>query len=392
LIKASSDVVYRMNADWTELRQLQGREFIANMHEPTRSWMEKYILPDDQPRVLQTIREAIRSKGTFELEHQVMRIDGTLGWAFSRAIPLMDNDGAVVEWFGMASDVTARKQAQEALRASEARFRATFETAAIGIEHTGLDHRWLSVNPAMCSLTGYTAEELLAMTFTELTHPDDLADNLLQRHRLLDGEIASYKIENRLIHRSGRIVWVTASAALLRDAAGRPQYFVGALEDITQQKDTLVQLDMQRRFVERLAHGMPGTLTAPKIRTCGSTGTWANRWVTRPLTSSEWAPTSCARCCTPGTWRRCSGTLNSHSGRPTTMCRKSSTACATAPGTGAGCTRATPCFVARLTAWRWNWWAPPPTSRAASASRPTCCMRWLPPKTPTRRSRSSCHT
>ena len=260
LIKASSDVVYRMNADWTELRQLQGREFIANMHEPTRSWMEKYILPDDQPRVLQTIREAIRSKGTFELEHQVMRIDGTLGWAFSRAIPLMDNDGAVVEWFGMASDVTARKQAQEALRASEARFRATFETAAIGIEHTGLDHRWLSVNPAMCSLTGYTAEELLAMTFTELTHPDDLADNLLQRHRLLDGEIASYKIENRLIHRSGRIVWVTASAALLRDAAGRPQYFVGALEDITQQKDTLVQLDMQRRFVERLAHGMPSTL------------------------------------------------------------------------------------------------------------------------------------
>ena len=113
LVNASSDVVYRMNADWTEMSHLQGREFISDTHEPNRFWLEKYIQPCDQQRVMDTIREAVRTKGTFELEHQILRIDGTQGWTFSRAIPLMDNHGTVVEWFGMASDVTARKAAEQ---------------------------------------------------------------------------------------------------------------------------------------------------------------------------------------------------------------------------------------------------------------------------------------
>ena len=113
LVSASSDVVYRMNPDWTEMRQLRGREFIVDTHEPDRSWLEKYIHPDDHGRVTETIRKAVRNKAVFELEHQVSQIDGTLGWTFSRAITLLDNDGAVLEWFGMAIDVTARKQAQE---------------------------------------------------------------------------------------------------------------------------------------------------------------------------------------------------------------------------------------------------------------------------------------
>ena len=163
LVKASSDVVYRMNADWTEMRQLQGREFIADTHEPNRSWLDKYIHPDDQQRVMETIREAVRTKGTFELEHQVLRIDGTLGWTFSRAIPLFDNDGVVVEWLGMASDVTARKQAQEALRQSEQKYRTLFESMDEGYcviemifdaDHQPADYRFLEINPAFEKHTG----------------------------------------------------------------------------------------------------------------------------------------------------------------------------------------------------------------------------------------------
>ena len=79
LVSASSDVVYRMNADWTEMRYLKGREFIVDTHGPNRSWLEKYIAPADQQRVIETIGEAVRTRGTFELEHQVLRIDGTPG-------------------------------------------------------------------------------------------------------------------------------------------------------------------------------------------------------------------------------------------------------------------------------------------------------------------------
>ena len=163
LVSASSNVVYRMNADWTELRHLHGREFIADTHEPNRSWLEKYIHPSDQAHLMETIREAIRTQSAFELEHRVLRIDGSLGWAFSRAIPLMNGDGAVVEWLGMASDATARKQAQEALEESELKFRTLFESMDEGYcviemvfdaDARPADYRFLEVNPAFEKHTG----------------------------------------------------------------------------------------------------------------------------------------------------------------------------------------------------------------------------------------------
>ena len=122
-VTASSDVVYRMSPDWREMRELRGREFIADTDAPNRGWLEKYIHPDDQPHVLAVIDEAIRTKGVFQLQHRVLRLDGTLGWTFSRAIPLLDANGAIVEWIGAATDVTARKRAEDALRESEERFR-----------------------------------------------------------------------------------------------------------------------------------------------------------------------------------------------------------------------------------------------------------------------------
>ena len=163
LVSASSDVVYRMNADWTEMRQLQGREFIPDTHESNHSWLEKYIHPDDQGRVMAAIQEAVRTKSAFELEHQVLRTDGTLGWTFSRAIPLMDNTGTVAEWLGMASDVTARKQAQQALKESEQKFRTLFESIDEGYcvidmifdaDNRPSDYLFLEMNPAFEKHTG----------------------------------------------------------------------------------------------------------------------------------------------------------------------------------------------------------------------------------------------
>jgi signal transduction histidine kinase/ActR/RegA family two-component response regulator len=120
-VTASSDVVYRMSADWSEMRFLHGREFMADTHEPSRTWLEKYIDPDDRPQVIKAIGEAIRTRHVFELEHRVRRVDGSLGWTFSRAVPLLGTDGAIVEWLGAALDVTARKRAEEGLREADRR-------------------------------------------------------------------------------------------------------------------------------------------------------------------------------------------------------------------------------------------------------------------------------
>ncbi len=119
LVMASSDVVYRMNSDWSEMGQIDGRNFIADTQGPSRTWFADNIHPDDQPQVRAVIDGAIRTKSIFALEHRVRRVDGTFGWTFSRAVPLLDAQGEIVEWFGAASDITQRKEAEGALLQSE---------------------------------------------------------------------------------------------------------------------------------------------------------------------------------------------------------------------------------------------------------------------------------
>jgi signal transduction histidine kinase len=124
-VQATSDVVYRMSPDWSEMRQLDGRNVMDDQTGATRSWMDKYIHEEDRPRVQAAIDEAIRARSPFELEHRVIRSDGSSGWTFSRAIPRFDDHGEIVEWFGAASNVTARREAQEVLE----RQRRQLETA-----------------------------------------------------------------------------------------------------------------------------------------------------------------------------------------------------------------------------------------------------------------------
>ena len=119
LTTASSNVVYRMNADWTRAREVEGRDFIADTTEPSENWMESYIPAEDREMVSRAIRQAIEAKAVFELEHRVQRVDGTIGWTFSRAVPLLDDGNEILEWFGTASDITERKRAEEALRKTE---------------------------------------------------------------------------------------------------------------------------------------------------------------------------------------------------------------------------------------------------------------------------------
>jgi two-component sensor histidine kinase/PAS domain-containing protein len=115
-VEATFDVLYRMSPDWSVMRQLSGGGFLADSETANRSWIDKYIHPDDQPRVTEVIDEAIRTKSTFELEHRVIRVDGSLGWVSSRAVPVFDANGGIREWFGAASDITRRKQASEQIQ------------------------------------------------------------------------------------------------------------------------------------------------------------------------------------------------------------------------------------------------------------------------------------
>ena len=162
-VTASSDVVYRMSPDWLEMRQAYGRNFVVDTLEPSVHWLQEYIHPQDQAQVLAAVDAAIANQSIFELEHRVLLVDGELGWTRSRAVPLLDEDGAVMEWFGTASDITEARRAQQTLLESKERYRNLFNSMDQGycvlemiFDDVGkpVDYRFLQVNPAFAKLSG----------------------------------------------------------------------------------------------------------------------------------------------------------------------------------------------------------------------------------------------
>ncbi|MBK9603045.1 MAG: PAS domain S-box protein [Anaerolineales bacterium] len=133
-------------------------------------------------------------------------------------------------------DITERKQAEKALYESEDRFKNAFQYSAIGMALVSLEGKPLKVNSMLCSILGYSEDELLGKTFQEYTHPDDLDGDLNYLNQLLAGEIKSYTMEKRYFHKEGKIIWVLLAVALARDHAGAPLYFISQIEDITERK------------------------------------------------------------------------------------------------------------------------------------------------------------
>ncbi|HKX32583.1 MAG TPA: PAS domain S-box protein [Blastocatellia bacterium] len=128
-----------------------------------------------------------------------------------------------------------RVQAEDALRESEERFRATFEQAAVGMALVGLDGRWLLVNQKLCDLVAYTREDLLARAYKDLTHPDDLNVDIDHLRHLLAGEIKSYSIEKRYLRRDGTVFWGNLTGSLVCQSTGHPKYFITVIKDISEQ-------------------------------------------------------------------------------------------------------------------------------------------------------------
>jgi PAS domain S-box-containing protein len=162
-VTASSDAVYRMSADWSDMLQLHGKDFIASAETTTNTWLQEYIHPDDQPQVMTAINAAIATKSIFELEHRVRRLDGSLGWTYSHAVPLLNEQGEIIEWFGAASDVTERKHAAQALRESDERYYNLFNSIDEGFcvielifdeQEKPSDYRFLEVNAAFEKQSG----------------------------------------------------------------------------------------------------------------------------------------------------------------------------------------------------------------------------------------------
>ena len=167
---------------------------------------------------------------TVELEHTCK--DGSTIWLEVSTNFMRDADGRLVQILGVARDIRQRKRTEAALRESEERFRQSFDAAPIGMALVAPDGRWLQVNRSLCEIVGYDERELLATTFQAITHADDLEKDLAYVRQMLAGEIRTYQMEKRYLHKTGAAVWIRLSISLVRDPDERPLYFIAQIEDI----------------------------------------------------------------------------------------------------------------------------------------------------------------
>jgi PAS domain S-box-containing protein len=144
------------------------------------------------------------------------------------------------------SGITELKQLKE----SEERFRNTFEQAAVGIAHVGPDAKFIRINQKFCDIVGYSRQEMLKLTFLDITHQDDLGPDLDNVQGLLDNDIDTYSMEKRYIRKNKSIVWINLSVSLIRNDTESPEYFIAVVKDITDRKQQEEELKKRVEFQE----------------------------------------------------------------------------------------------------------------------------------------------
>jgi diguanylate cyclase (GGDEF)-like protein/PAS domain S-box-containing protein len=196
---------------------------------------------------LETCRRfGLRSMVVMPLHHGKAVI-GVLKVASPVASGFTDEHIATLELMsGFLSAALAHASEHEHAQRAAEMFESAFSRAAVGMALVGLDGRWLRVNDALCTMLGYSRPGLLQIDFQTLTHPEDLGEDLQLLSRLSCGEIPSYEMDKRYLHRDGHLVYVHLGVSLVRDAAGAPLFFVSQIQDVTRGK--LAESEVQAFF------------------------------------------------------------------------------------------------------------------------------------------------
>lgn len=243
LIEASSDVIYSLSPDWKEMRELNGNGFLKDANSPTINWKSENIYPEDLELFNEKIEECIREKKIFFLEYRISRADGTNGWTLFKAVPILDKEDEIIEWFGTSHDITQRKQAEEALQATQLkadRQKRLYETVTSSTPDLlyvfDLDYRFTYVNQALLNMWGKTWENSVGKGLLENGYEPWHAE-------MHEKEIDQIKITKLPIRGEvsfphaifGRRVYDYIFTPVL-DANGEVEAIAGATRDVTDRK------------------------------------------------------------------------------------------------------------------------------------------------------------
>ena len=225
-------------------------------YPPDSAIFYRQVHPDDLAFVHEQKKLAAAGR-RMDFEHRLIRSDGEVRHIHQITEMVFDALGQPARESGTLHDITERKLADESLRRSEERFAGAFEHAPSGMALVAPDGRWLLVNRALCEVLGYTEAELLARSFQDITHPEDLGVDLEYVRRLLAGDIRSYQMEKRYLKAQGEVVTALLNVSLVRDEEGRPRYFISHIQDISARKRAEAALQQERALFASLSSTSP---------------------------------------------------------------------------------------------------------------------------------------
>ncbi|PTM39561.1 PAS domain S-box protein [Bosea sp. 124] len=242
------------------------------------------IHPDDRAAALRLRRQA-ETLDSFPAEYRIIRPDGRIVWLSGRGqVAERDGKGRPVRLVSIMADISERRRAEAATRASEARFRSIFENVAVGMAYTDTTGGWIEVNERLCSILGYPRAALMATPLDRLTAPEDRGRDLDEMGRVLSGEAEHSAFEARYLKADGSEIWVGRTISLVRDTAGVPQHFISVFRDVSERKTAQ---EHQRFLLSELAHrsknllGVIQALASQTIRSVDSLSGFSERFMNR---------------------------------------------------------------------------------------------------------------
>lgn len=213
-------------------------------------WLER-IHPADRDRVAAAIAQAQAHNEIFAEEYRILPPDGTVRWVLMQGRCLYTK-GKPSQMIGVIQDITQAKQAALNVAASETRFRAVFEQAAVGMARLSPSGHWLQVNGRLCGLLGYSAADMIGQHFQEFTDPADQAQDETYYRQLMGGEISSCRFEKRYLHQDGTPIWTLVTVSPETDEEGKLLALIAVIEDIRQLKQANAELQQRANELERV--------------------------------------------------------------------------------------------------------------------------------------------
>lgn len=216
--------------------EMVGRAFSACWTPESRPVLEELFRP-----------RALEGAAPAEYEGVAQRQDGSVFPAQVAAARVDLPDGPAILVF--IADITHRKEAEKSLRENEARFRSYFELPLIGFAVSSPTKGWIAANERLCQLLGYSWDELRQTNWAQLTHPEDLEEDVRQFNRMMNGEIDNYSLEKRFLRKDGAVIWTSLAVAGVRQPDGTIDHICANVQDITERRQAEAALrESQQRL------------------------------------------------------------------------------------------------------------------------------------------------